>query len=395
MPSDPSAAGGRAPLPLALLIATTVLAHSAFNGSRLTLSLSALSQDASPLAVGVMMSLFAALPMMLAIVSGRLVDRIGVRRPLIGGSAMLVLFVALPGVLPQFAVLYAAAAGIGTAFMLFHIAVQHAVGAGSSEADRKANFGWLALGFSISNFLGPTSSGFMIDHIGHRATFGVLATLALTALALIAWKRHALADNHAAAKAADTRNALQLLREPELRRVFLVTAMLASAWDLFVFVMPIYGTEIGLSASTIGLILGSFALATIVIRVALPWISRHVRDWPMITATFVIACVAYALFPLVETVPLLAAIAFLLGLGLGSTQPSIMSLLYAKAPPGRAGEAVGVRSVVLNASHTVLPLAFGGVGAALGMAPIFLTMSGALAGGAFMANRRRLAERGP
>ena len=58
---------------------------------------------------------------------------------------------------------------------------------------------------------------------------------------------------------------------------------------------------------------------------------------------------------------LLAAIAFLLGLGLGSTQPSIMSLLYAKAPPGRAGEAVGVRSVVLNASHTVLPLAFGGV----------------------------------
>jgi len=93
-------------------------------------------------------------------------------------------------------------------------------------------------------------------------------------------------------------------------------------------------------------------------------------------------------------VPLLAAIAFLLGLGLGSTQPSIMSLLYAKAPPGRAGEAVGVRSVVLNASHTVLPLAFGGVGVALGMAPIFWTMAGALAGGAVMANRRRLAERG-
>jgi predicted MFS family arabinose efflux permease len=270
LPGDPDAGSGRAPLPLALLIVTTVLAHAAFNGSRLTLSLTALSQDASPLAVGVMMSLFAALPMLLAIVSGRLVDRIGVRRPLVGGSAMLALFVALPGIVPAFALLYVAAAGIGTAFMLFHISVQHAVGAGSSEADRKANFGWLALGFSISNFLGPTSAGFMIDHIGHRATFGVLAALALTALALIAWKRQALADKHSAAKAADTRNALQLLREPELRRVFLVTAMLASAWDLFVFVMPIYGTEIGLSASTIGLILGSFALATIVIRVALP-----------------------------------------------------------------------------------------------------------------------------
>jgi predicted MFS family arabinose efflux permease len=394
LPSDSSAAGGRAPLPLALLIACTVLAHAAFNGSRLTLSLNALSLNASPLAVGVMMSLFAALPMLLGVVSGRLVDRIGVRRPLIGGTVSLAACVALPGLVPAFSVLYVAAAGIGTAFMVFHIAVQHAVGAGSSEADRKANFGWLALGFSISNFIGPTSAGFMIDLFGHRATFLVLALSAIGALSLVAWKRHAFSDNRGTAKAADTRNALQLLREPELRRVFLVTAMLASAWDLFVFVMPIYGTEIGLSASTIGLILGSFALATIIIRVALPWVSRHVRDWPMITATFVIACIAYALFPLVETVPLLAAIAFLLGLGLGSTQPSIMSLLYAKAPPGRAGEAVGVRSVVLNASHTVLPLAFGGVGAALGMAPIFLTMSGALAGGAFMANRRRLAERG-
>jgi predicted MFS family arabinose efflux permease len=392
LPSPSGAEAGRGPLPLALLVAATVLAHAAFNGSRLTISLNALSLDASPLAVGVMMSLFAALPMVLAVLSGRLVDRIGVRRPVIGAAAVLAAFVALPGIAPAFGLLYVAAAGIGTAFMLFHIAVQHAVGAGSSEIDRKANFGWLALGFSISNFIGPTSAGLMIDLIGHRVTFLVLSLLALGALVLLYWNRGAFAHIRGAAQGADTRNALDLLREPELRRVFLVTAMLASAWDLFTFMMPIYGTAIGLSASTIGLILGSFAAATIVVRVALPWISRHVRDWPMITITFAVAAVAYALFPLVETVPLLAAIAFLLGLGLGSTQPSIMSLLYAKAPPGRAGEAVGVRSVVLNASHTVLPLAFGAVGAALGMAPVFWTMGAALTAGGVMANRRRLAE---
>jgi MFS family permease len=323
--------------PLALLVVVTILAHAAFNGSRLTISLSALSLNASPLAVGVMMSLFAALPMMLAVVSGRLVDRVGVRKPVIASAFVLAIFVSLPGLVPGFTALYFAAAGIGTAFMLFHIAVQHAVGAGSSDADRKANFGWLALGFSISNFLGPTSAGFMIDNIGHRATFLVLATLAIASLTLLAVKRHSFSHISGSGAGGGGRNAFELLRDPELRRVFLVTGMLASAWDLFVFVIPIYGTSIGLSASTIGLILGSFALATFSIRLALPWLSRHVRDWPMITITFCIACVAYALFPLVETVPLLAAIAFLLGLGLGATQPSIMSLLYAKAPPGRAG----------------------------------------------------------
>jgi hypothetical protein len=69
-----------------------------------------------------------------------------------------------------------------------------------------------------------------------------------------------------------------------------------------------------------------------------------------------------------------------------------MSLIYATAPAGRAGEAVGVRSVVLNASHTVLPLAFGGVGAALGMSPVFWSMAIVLAAGGWFANRRRLRE---
>jgi hypothetical protein len=46
---------------------------------------------------------------------------------------------------------------------------------------------------------------------------------------------------------------------------------------------------------------------------------------------------------------------------------------------------------VLNASHTVLPLLFGGLGAALGMLPVFWSMSAALAAGGLFANRRRLA----
>jgi len=156
--------------------------------------------------------------------------------------------------------------------------------------------------------------------------------------------------------------------------------------------MPIYGNSIGLSASTIGLILASFASATFVVRVPLPWISRHLREWPMITATFCVACVAYALLPMVETVPLLAAISFLLGLGLGATQPSIMALVYAAAPEGRAAEAVGVRTVVLNASSTALPLLFGGVGAAVGMLPVFWTMAAALAAGGWFADGRRRAQ---
>ena len=376
-------------MPLALLVFTTILAHVAFNGGRLTISLSALAMGATPLTVGVIMSLFAALPMALGVFSGRLVDRIGIRMPLVGAVVLIAASVALPAIAPGLPAMHLAAAGAGSGFMMLQISVQHWVGENSLPENRKDNFGWLALGFSVSNFIGPTLAGFSIDRWGHRATFVVLTGFALVALAIVLTHRRGLTHKPPRAGPVEQRSAVDLLRNPKLQIVFVVSGLLASAWDMFTFITPIYGTSIGLSATTIGLILGSFAAATFTIRIFLPWIMRHVPDWPLITATFVIACTVYALFPAVKTVPLLATLAFILGLGLGSTQPAILALIYAVAPQSRAGEAVGVRTVVLNASQTVLPLLFGAVGAALGMTPVFLTMSAALAGGGWMANRRR------
>jgi predicted MFS family arabinose efflux permease len=341
--------------------------------------------------VGLLLSLIAALPMVLAVHVGRRVDRIGVRYPILCGVALLGLSVSIPAAFPAMPALYAAAAGSGVGFMLFHISIQHAVGEAASEAKRRDDFGWLSLGFSISNFLGPTVAGFAIDALGHRAAFAALALCALASLAVLAAQRGRFRHSPQRRRDGAAPSALELLGDTELRRVFVVTGLLASAWDLFTFAVPVYGNSIHLSASTIGLVLASFAVATFLVRVALPWLSRHLREWTMITGTFCIACFAYACFPMVSTVPLLAMISFLLGLGLGATQPSILSLIYAKAPAGRGAEAVGLRSVVLGASSTFLPLAFGGVGEAVGMLPVFWVMATALAGGGLIANRRRAA----
>jgi MFS family permease len=374
---------------LALLIFTVILAHCAYGGTRLNISLAALSAGASPLVVGVMMSLIAALPMMLGVAAGKFIDRSGVRVPMIAGVSILITAVALPGLVPGVPSLLFSAAGIGAGFMLFQICAQHMVGEMSTDEDRRDNFGWLALGFATSNFIGPTVAGLAIDRYGHDDTFMIFAGFALASLVTLVARRSGLTHKpHAAA--GPPRSAWELMRDAKLRRVFIISGLLASAWDLFVFIMPIYGTSIGLNATTIGLILASFAAATFTVRLMLPILSRMVKEWTLITMTFAIALVAYIAFPMVRTVPLLSSIAFLLGLGLGATQPTIMALVYSTAPVGRAGEAVGVRTVVLNASHTVLPLVFGGLGTALGsMLPVFWTMSVALAAGAWYSNRTR------
>jgi MFS family permease len=101
-----------------------------------------------------------------------------------------------------------------------------------------------------------------------------------------------------------------------------------------------------------------------------------------------VAGVAYVLFPFVESVSLLMALSFLLGLGLGASQPVIMALLYEASPPGRQGEAVGIRTTMLNMSQTFIPLASGAISAALGMIPVFTLISLMLLGGAWFAKTR-------
>ena len=109
----------------------------------------------------------------------------------------------------------------------------------------------------------------------------------------------------------------------------------------------------------------------------------------MVALALAISGAAYSMFPFFTQVPMLMALSFLLGIGLGCAQPMIMSLLYAASPAGRQGEVVGVRTTMMNASHTLLPLAFGAL-AALGM--VFWSMSALLvSGSAFVRWRERRA----
>lgn len=363
-------------------MALVVFAHTAFNGSRVAVSLFALARESSPLTVGVLLSLYALLPMLLAVPAGRVIDRVGPGGPLLWGSAAIAAGVALPALWSDVAILYVACTVAGVGFMTLQLAVQNAVAALSTADNRVVNFSWLALGFSISGFLGPTLTGLGIDHLGFTTTFAVLALSGAVPAAYLAVRRPRVPRAHSTA--APGGKVMDLFRTAELRQVFLVTTLLAMAWDLFMFVTPIYGTAIGLSASQIGGILGSFGLATLFVRLILPWVAKRFPEWGLITATLAIAACAYVLFPVSRTVPLLSAISFLLGLGLGAAQPSVMSLIQRAAPAGRMGEALGVRTMLLSASHSGLPLFFGGVGTALGMAPLFWFMAACLgAGGAY------------
>lgn len=375
---------------LYLLIFITLLNHSVFAGTRVAASLYAIHLEATPFTVGTLMALYALLPMFFAVTMGRWTDRVGARAPMLIGSVAIGSGAILPFGWPGMSSLYVASVLIGSGFMLYQVAAQHIVGYIGKPEDRPVNFSLSALGFSVSGFIGPMLAGFGIDEIGYTATFAVLAAFPLVPIAVLGFDRLRLPLPHAHAAPRDPGHRVaDLLRNGQLRPVFITSGLLATAWDMFTFAIPVYGASIDLSASSIGLVLGTFSAATFVIRGLLPSISRRLSAWPLLAASLAIASGSFLLFPLFERAALLMAVAFLLGLGLGMSQPMVMSLLHNTAPAGRIGEAVGVRMTLVNMSQITIPLAFGALGTALGMLPVFWATALLLCGGSWYAKRRR------
>ncbi len=380
--------------PLPLLIILMVLDHIAFNGSRVSATLYAIYQGASALTVGALIALYALLPAILSVAAGRWIDRIGVVKPMQIGSIAIGVGALLPFLFPGMTVLYVSCVIVGLAFMLVNVAAYHAVGELSRPEDRTVNFSYVALGYSTSSFIAPLFSGVAIDSVGHRATFAFLAIFTLLPIIVLSLKLLPIPAPAPKPAGSNAGNVFDLLRDPQLRRLYITMAVLTVAWDVYNFAIPVHGSMVGLSASEIGLVMASFAAATFAVRLATPFFVQHVKPWTMLTAALLIAGVSYFLLPFVTNVAMMMALMFVLGLGLGSPQPMVLALLHESAPAGRAGEALGLRTTLINGSQTAMPLIFGAVGATLGMMPVFWTMSAALVFGSFYARRAsRLAHR--
>ena len=373
------------------IILASVLLHAAFSCMRLTVSLDALAHGASSLQVGAIVSLLALGPTFTAVACGRWIDRVGTRLPVFAGAAGIALAASIGLGLPasKFGLtpLYVVAFVAGLGFLCITLISQKMVGFLSEAATRQASFAWLAMGMSASGLLSPILSGYLIDGFSHQAVFAAALLLCASGVGVFLFSLSRLPSSLDPEKPKVMRHAWDLVLVPRLRNVLLVSALVSMAWDLQHFMFPVYGHAAGLSATEIGWLTGTFFSATFLVRFLMPWTSRHFTEWQFLTLTLVVGGIAYAAFPLFTSFPALVATAFVLGLGLGSSQPNVMSLLHSEAPEGRVGEALGIRTMATNACHAVLPSAFGVLTAMVGAASIFLAMACILACGAVAAGR--------
>lgn len=330
----------------------------------------ALRQGYSEAAVGMLLALYALTQVFLALPAGRFADRHGLKRPMAFSVVAATIGAGAAVAFPIFPVLCGSALLTGGATGAASIALQRHVGrAAENPTQLKQVFSWLAIGPAVSNFIGPLFAGLMIDHAGFRPAF-----LMLAAFPLVGWFWvQSTRENPPAARSASHSHgpAWNLLREPMFRRLLLVNWMLSSCWDVHTFVVPVLGHERGMSASVIGTILGGFAVAAALVRLALPMIAAYLKEWAMISSAMAATAVLFAIYPFLHSALAMGLCSVLLGVALGTVQPMIMSTLHQITPEARHGEAIALRIMAINASSVAMPMLFGVAGAVVGISAVF------------------------
>jgi MFS family permease len=374
--------------PLVHLIIGQVCLHGTMAGMRMAAPLWALKENFSAAAVGMLLALFALTQVFLAIPAGRYADANGLKKPvgfaiILASSGML-----LATALPHIITLGVAALCTGGATGIAVIALQRHVGrAAENPLQLKQVFSWLSIGPAASNFLGPFVTGLLIDFISFRAAFLFLALLPLVTWF---WVRNTKELPAVEPKTQEKKQFWDLLREPLMRRLMIVNWLLSSCWDVHTFVVPLIGHERGYSASVIGTILGSFAIAAAAIRILLPQLAHSLREWAVITVAMVMTAMLFAVYPLMPTALSMGVCSVFLGFTLGCVQPMIMSTLHQITPEERHGEALGLRLMAINGSSVLMPMLFGLAGAAIGVAGLFWVTGTCVGMGARLASKLKL-----
>ncbi len=358
--------------PIHLNLAIGVAAFSGATAARMQLSLFALSLGAQPSQVGLLFATHFVFPLLMAWPIGVMADRIGSRGLLMFGMAAGAIGLSIPWAFPNLYALYAAGLMSGLAFAFSSVLILNLAGLLSTPENRARNFANTSMTGSTANVLGPLIAGFAIDHAGQQVASLCSAGLLVVAFVLLAVWGGVLPGGSAKRAESKKSSLRDRLSDRTAAGIILVSCLVQTGSDLFVFYLPIYGHSLEMSATTIGIILASIFAASFVSRLVMPQLILRVGERNLLAFGLFAAAAGFALIPLFEHPVMLSLIAAGFGLGSGCAQPLTMMLLFNRAPEGRSGETVALRQTANNITRVISPPFFGAIAAATGLWGVFL-----------------------
>ncbi|WP_209125063.1 MFS transporter [Alkalihalobacillus sp. BA299] len=322
--------------------------------------------------IGLIIALFSLMPLFIAVPFGKIIDKLGSKIPLILAVMLGSISLIIPYFFNALTGLYISQILAGLAQLIFVLAMQTYLGEFSKSKLRDYYIAIFSIGVAIGSFAGPLASGFLTDSAGYSNALAILGIVIISTFPFIFFLKQGKERASQKEKVqVEKKKSFDLLFISDLRKAFLVSAVVLLAKDIYLAFFPLIAMDKGMSASVIGFIISLNAIAGIAIRVLLPHLIKKYSRSIVIAYSIMSAGIIFILTPLLSNVFLLGFFSFILGLSLGIGQPLSISITINSLPKERVGEGLGLRLSINKMTQVLMPVLLGGISAVGGMASVF------------------------
>jgi MFS family permease len=244
---------------------------------------------------------------------------------------------------------------------------------------RASTTGWYLAWIAAGHATGGYVSGFMVDTIGYSSTFLFVAAVMVLALPFTLARGAPPAAGGAPARTVGGHGWAMVLALPLLvaaLQVFSINAFSQVVWVLF----PLYGLEVGLTLTIIGIQRGSMSSAGIFSRPLAGQLHRWISYQQAATWGLAGTALATMMIPLfVAPIPLLV-VHVILGVlrSIAMVTSMAAAIEYAGADLRKRGMAAGAYNFASDCANVLAPIAGGLIADRIGLAATFWVMPAGL-----------------
>lgn len=355
----------------------------------------------SPAIIGVLTASLSLLPMVLAVRTGALIDRIGSRAAMLLAALLLTVSPVSVMLRPGVPALFVTEILLGLANLLSVVASQTLTATLGSAEEHEGNFGWYATYVAAGQVVGPLLAGLIAQWHGYLSAFaatgGVAAASLLLTFTLPDARARAAGDGAGERPGRSLGRARSLLAVAEVQLAIVFTFSIAFAQAVFLSFFPVILQGAGMAAGAIGTLISLRAVVSMVLRPFLPsLVARLGTRRHTLVVMVVLMALGSAALAVNQGLALAALVSVVVGVAWGLAPPLSTVMVVSGAAETELGFALGVRFTVNRLAQLLGPLAIGAVAGALSLQAGFLASGGLIAASlAYLrmpAARRRASE---
>lgn len=160
--------------------------------------------------------------------------------------------------------------------------------------------------------------------------------------------------------------------------LFGINFVITFAQFMTVALLPKTAESLGASAVIVGVVTGVFAVTSIAVRPAVGWATLTMRHSTLLASTVLVILVAFVLYALSTSIPILIVARLIHGAAMGFLAPVTLAMAGDALPPSRMAQGIGIFSLGQAVSTAAGPSAGIGLVSTIGYPKTFLSAAALL-----------------